>query len=97
MKPTARCTVVVSSHCNRLGIEVRLERSASSSARLLRAYRLGEAVAERVVSRTDRETLGRSTTILDRSASVELRAALRAALDEGVRALRDGRGLCEAA
>lgn len=91
-KPT---TTVVESRSNRLGIEVRLERSGTRC--LLRAYRLGELAAERALERVDRMTLGKTAEILDRSASAETRAALLTALDEGVRVVRDGRGLCEAA
>lgn len=92
---STKTTTVVDSRSNRAGIEVRLERVSGRC--LLRAYHLGELAAERTVTRTDRMTLGRTPEVLDRSASVELRSALHAALDEGVRALRDGRGLCEAA
>lgn len=95
MKPTAHSTVVVSSHGNRLGIEVRAE--LVEGRQMLRAYHLGELAAQREVVRSGSARVGKACEVLVVGASVELRAALQLALEEGVRALRDGRGLCEAA
>ncbi len=95
VKNQTRSTTVVESRSNRMGIEVRLERFDGRC--MLRAYHVGDLAAEREVTRTDKMALGKTPEILVVGASVELRTALTQALDEGVRALRDGRGLCEAA
>lgn len=88
-------TTVVSSHDNRMGIEVRAELVEGRT--MLRAYHVGDVAAEREVVRSCGVALGKTPEILVAGASVELRAALLGALEEGQRVLRDGRGLCEAA
>lgn len=85
---------LVPSSSNELGLHVRHARGAHGVEHL-RAYRCGEIVASRLVERHDGAAIGGCISY-DRSLDQEQRAAVRLALDEGVRVLRDGQSLAAA-
>ncbi len=89
-------TTLIESRTNRLGIEVTHARERSTEK--LRAYRNGELVATRLVERRAGRAIGDCIVLVDDvRLTREERGEISRALDEGVRILRDGRGLCEAA
>jgi hypothetical protein len=89
-------TILVESRSNRLGIEIEHYRGARG-AELLRAYRCGRLVLERPIMRDGARVWTLAIEVLDARLSRDQRAELELALDEGLRVLRDGRGLCECA
>lgn len=91
-------TTLIPSTSNRLGLEVTHVRCSSDGTERLRAYQCGKLVAARAVERHDGRAIGDCIGFaVDAKFSSEERAEITRALDEGVRILRDGRGLCEAA
>lgn len=88
-------TTLIESRTNRLGIEVRHE--STHDREDLRAYRNGKLAAEQRVIRYRSGRLVTLNVFHADGTPPELRVELTRALDEGVRVLRDGRGLCEVA
>ena len=84
-------TTLIESRSNRLGIEVRHEGG------VLRAHRNGKPVAELELQRQGaRPEAADLFEVGDRLTREEL-VDVRLALEEALRVLRDGRGLCEVA
>lgn len=90
-----RSALLVDSRTNELGLEV-AHGTGAHGIEYLHALRCGELVASRLVERHQGRAIG-ACIEYDRSLDQEQRAAVRLALDEGVRLLRDGRGLGAAA
>lgn len=92
-------TTLIESRTNRLGIEVRHEKHGLGEH--LRAYRNGELVAEqRVIRYRSGRLVDLNIDFVDATLLTptrEERDELGRALREGLRVLRDGRGLCEVA
>lgn len=89
-------TTLIESRTNRLGIEIRHETTPRGAERL-RAYRNGRIVAERELVRCGGRPLASSLTVIDSRVTRADLVEVEAGLNEGLRVLRDGRGLCEAA
>lgn len=87
---------LIESRTNRLGLEV-THQILPTGVEQLRCYRCGELVATRLAERHDGRVIGACIVLHDVRLPREDRAEIVRALDEAVRILRDGRGLCEAA
>lgn len=89
--------ILIETRTNRAGIEVRHESDVRGD--WVRAYHLGTLAAERRVVTNVQPPGPRvsSEIVWSEGQTAAMRDALYAALDEGVRVLRDGRGLCECA
>lgn len=84
-------TTIVGCHANDLGLDV-THTTGAHGLEYLRARRNGEAIASRLVERFEGRAIGGCISF-DRSLNHEQRGAIRLALDEGVRVLRDGQSL----
>lgn len=89
-------TTLIESRTNRLGIEVRHE-TTPDGGQFLRAYRNGRCAAQQRIIRYRTGRVVDLNVVYADDAPATLHGELALALAEGVRVLRDGRGLCEVA